>query len=660
MNRTAFLGRVIARIAFFVMVLLGATGSGHAQPLATVALPTGDAHVQPLSEMRFYLDPSRKLTMAKVERRRDAFRPVTTRWVDFGMKDARIWLLVRVANETGQDNDWLLDLQRSFVDDLQVARIDPATGRGHTLLKASADTPFAARPVNSRNLVVPLRMKAGQTSDILIGYTASSDSWMPVTFATPERMRTAYMHEGRINWLVNGALAALIVTALCMGRLIGWPLVLAFAAYTGAGALFVANNEGYLHYLLWPNRAVDYQLLNLGLMLFMVVSGLQFARTFARLSEHRQSLDRFVFLFQCVLLALLVVVPLLGRMPFFAPLVFAAVPVGVAFYLLAGLTAWRTRVEGGLPFLVGSLAVLATLGFAAAILRYPGRLPNSVGLDFMHLTVLAESLAFLVAILVRMLAMQRALNRSLEQEVRSTRERLALAEELNESRNRYDKAQRHAEQLRSRLAATSHDLQQPLLSLRQGLAARTGDDSETARGLRAALEYLENVTSSGLADSQPDDALAGEKPDEGAETFPVSIVLDNCMAMFRGEAEKGGVELRVRSHAGQVHTDPVEFLRSVSNLVSNALKHSGADTVLIAARGRDDHVLVHVIDNGRGMDDAEIERLRQAYTKSEDSAGHGLGLALVSAFGMRPGHDFVIRSRPGRGSCFTIRIPVRE
>ena len=293
----------------------------------------------------------------------------------------------------------------------------------------------------------------------------------------------------------------------------------------------------------------------------------------------------------------------------------------------------------------------------SAVLLAPGKFPMTVALDYFHGTVLFEALAFLVAILVRMLAMQRELNRSLEAEVSVTREKLQLAEALQESRNRYDAARSHAEGLRARIASTSHDLQQPLLSLRRGLEDVSARDPEAAGNLRAALTYLEGVTESGLADTMPDNLLAGEKPDEGVETFPASLVLANCAAMFKAEAAAAGVDLRTIGLEVNVTTEPVELMRAVSNLVSNALKHAQATKVLIAVQSRADHVLLRVIDNGSGLDDEQLAKMGAAYVKGQDSDGHGLGLHLVHQFAKRPGHGFQMSSAPGARTCMTLRLP---
>ncbi len=631
--------------------------------LAAVSLPVGNNHSQPFADLRYLiidmsqfdalLDPQAALD------RRGEFEALRSPWVDFGDRDGAIWLLMRVRNDSGRPGEWMVDIQRPFVDELLVQKL-AGDQPPQTLLNVDSTTHFSERPVVSQYLVAPLWMEAGESADILIGMRSSTGSWMPVTFATPERMRTAHMQEARTNWLINGAMLSLIIIALIMGRLVGWPLVIAFASYVGLSALFVANNEGYLHRFVWPGSMGAYELANLLLLCGMMIAVLQFARLFAGLRTNRPTANRAVTALQLVLGLAAVASAIWWQSDAVRWSVFVLVPFVAFAYFTTAILAWRDKVLGALPFLLGSLAILFTVATIAAVLLSPGKFPMTVALDYFHATVLFESLAFLVAILVRMLAIQKELNRSLQAEVSSSNEKLRLAENLRESRDRYDQARNRADGLRAKLASTSHDLQQPLISLRQELAEISARDPEAAANLQAALTYIEGVTDAGLSHSKPESAdhlMAGEQPDSGVEDFPISAVLANCEAMFRAEAESKGTHMTVLPSQSIVRTEPIELMRAVSNLISNALKHGHASKLLIGTQSRHDHILLRVIDNGVGMSEDQLAEATSAYAKGDGSDGHGLGLHLVNRFGGRPGHSLSMQSSPDKGTCITIRIP---
>lgn len=615
----------------------------------TAALPQGNAHLQPFDALTYLIDESESLDPAKALSRRAEFQDLKSPWVDFGDQEGAVWLLVAVTNTSDRPGRWMIDVQRPFVDELLVQKFSAKTGP-ETLLAANRNTRFDERPIVSQYLVAPLWMEAGETAEILVGLRSSTGSWMPLTFATEERMRTAHMQEARFNWIINGALFALVVIALAMGRLVGWGLVLAFAMYASLSALFVANNEGYLHRFVWPESMGAYEPANLLLLCLMMPAALQFARLFSEASQHYPRFNRAVIILQVALVGLAFASAFLWQLDAMRWAVFLTVPFVAMAYVTITILAVRAKVLGAIPFVAGSLAILFTVAVMAAVLLAPGRYPLTVALDYFHISILFESLAFLVAILVRTLAIQKRLNLSLEAEVAATREKLSLSEALQKSRERYDTARTQAEGLRQRLASTSHDLQQPLLSLRRGLSDIAQRDPGAAQAMSAAIDYLQDVTDGGLQDyADKESGQSGEEPERGIEEFPVALVLSNCVRMFGADAQQRGISLKIRTCGASVRTEPIEFMRAITNLVSNALRHSGAKKVLLAAHERGGCVIVRVIDNGEGFDVDGSEL--------ENATGAGLGLAQVKAFASRPNHSVHIQSAPARGACVALSVP---
>ncbi len=654
---TALITSLRGWLALVLLALFIAPGIATAQDQArAIELPQGNAHVQAFDQMKVRIAPQGTLNLDEALNSGNAFHPVTTRWIDFGPQDGGVWLRMSVTNTSPRPGEWMIDIQRPFVDELLVAKLRPGEPP-EILLQAHNHTAMSERPVASQYWVAPLWMEAGETAEIMVGLRSSGGSWMPLTFATAERMRTAHMQESRFNWLVNGAIAAMIAAALAMGRLVGWRLSLSFAAYAGAGALFVANNEGYLHQFAWPDQPQWFAPLNAFLLPAMAAAGLEFARRFVDLPKLNGQHNRRLVGIEIALIVLALVAAFAWHSPILQTLLYVAVGLAALVYLALGLTAWRAKVLGGVPFLIGTGLLGLTLIFMAAVLAMPGRLPLTVALDYFHGTLLLESFAFFIAIVVRMLAMQQRLNQSLTAEVAATQAKLELEEALRHSREKYDAAKSKAEHMRNRLASTSHDLQQPLLALRGRLRQLQGSDSPQDKDVTAALDYLETVTERGLQDTSPDNPLAGEKPDEGAETFRISIALDNCAAMFRNEAQGAGVQLSVEHGDELVTTDPVDLMRALSNLISNALKHGQASSVSVSTQGAGEQLAITITDNGVGMSPKALDQTMQPYAKGSDSAGHGLGLALVREFASRKGHGFDGVSAEGEGTTFTLRVP---
>jgi signal transduction histidine kinase len=192
--------------------------------------------------------------------------------------------------------------------------------------------------------------------------------------------------------------------------------------------------------------------------------------------------------------------------------------------------------------------------------------------------------------------------------------------------------------------------------LRRSLAAIGEPGSEERERAQAALDYLEGITDQALADGSPA-AQPEEAPSEGKESFPVSIIIANCAAMFAREAEANAIELLCMDSDLYVHANPVVLMRIARNLPSNAIKYSGGSCVTIKTMAAGDRVLLEVDDDGRGMMPEELAEFSRPYSKVSESSGHGLGLHLVRNSCEEEGFDFEAKSRTGYGCAFLIGDP---
>jgi len=102
---------------------------------------------------------------------------------------------------------------------------------------------------------------------------------------------------------------------------------------------------------------------------------------------------------------------------------------------------------------------------------------------------------------------------------------------------------------------------------------------------------------------------------------------------------------------------PLPTLRIISNLVSNALQHSGASRLLLAFRPFGDQVRLQLTDNGIGMDETKLQSAREWGVKGEASLGNGLGLSIVQALCREQGFSLNILSEAGRGTTITVDVP---
>lgn len=253
------------------------------------------------------------------------------------------------------------------------------------------------------------------------------------------------------------------------------------------------------------------------------------------------------------------------------------------------------------------------------------------------------------------------LNLELDQRVKVANAR--LQDQLVQVRQAHQEAERASAAKSSFLAAVSHDLRQPLHSLGMFVSALEKHvvDAEGRQmqqrvlGAFSALEGLFNE----LLDLSRLDAGTVE-----ARVRPVELqpMFDRLGDLFHAEADQRGLSLRFVPTRLVVRTDPVLLERIVANLVSNALRYTSQGAVLVGARRRGGDVVLEVRDSGIGIAREQRERVFDDFYQVDNPArdrrrGLGLGLAIVRRLGQLLGHAIELRSEPGRGSVFSVRLP---
>ena len=248
---------------------------------------------------------------------------------------------------------------------------------------------------------------------------------------------------------------------------------------------------------------------------------------------------------------------------------------------------------------------------------------------------------------------------------------LLAIDDITERRHAADAlgaAKREAEQAnlgKSRfLAAASHDLRQPLqtLSFLQGILAKNVTDERVLRLVERLDETVKAM--SGMLDTLLDinQLEAGIVRREIAD-FPVHIVLDELRGQFAPHETVGRLELRIVPSSLSVRSDPRLLTQMIGNLVSNAVKYTEAGRILIGCRRRGDKVGIEVWDTGIGIPAEQLSAIFEEFHQldnpaRERSKGVGLGLAIVQRLADLLGHAIDVRSRPGKGSVFSIEVPI--
>lgn len=225
-------------------------------------------------------------------------------------------------------------------------------------------------------------------------------------------------------------------------------------------------------------------------------------------------------------------------------------------------------------------------------------------------------------------------------------------------------AAEQATQAKSRfIAAASHDLRQPLHAI--GLFtsalqrhAQSDEQRATAADLAAAVAIMERQFSSLLDISRLDSGALRAQP----RAFPIARLFDQLAAEYVEVAMKKGLRLSFRAADAIVVSDELLLHRILGNLVANAIRYTRSGGVLVCCRRDGDAIRVEVRDSGIGIAqekhaDIFLEFYRVGDTHTDGIMGLGLGLAIVARLAALLGSDVAVRSAPGKGSTFALRLP---
>lgn len=263
---------------------------------------------------------------------------------------------------------------------------------------------------------------------------------------------------------------------------------------------------------------------------------------------------------------------------------------------------------------------------------------------------------------VGLIDMRRDHAAALEREMVALQKEAETTRELLQVERNYSHARDLADRRRQQLATMSHDIRQPLASLRMTMETMTRDQSPEIRDrLSEAFDYMQDLALGHLEDSRPGDDLpdapAPPPQEDSTDPYALSLILTTVAQMFREEAVSKGLRLRVVPSSLPVTMPPLILMRIVSNLVSNAVKYTTEGSVLAGVRRRSDGASIEVLDTGAGMTAEELDSFRQAWSQGETSSGHGLGLSICYALAAQHGLKLSVSSTPGKGTVFSLRIP---
>ena len=211
------------------------------------------------------------------------------------------------------------------------------------------------------------------------------------------------------------------------------------------------------------------------------------------------------------------------------------------------------------------------------------------------------------------------------------------------------------------LAGISHDLRTPLARLRLGV--EMSPDAGLRDGMVGDIEQMDQVIGQFL-----DFARGGQ--DEAAA--PVEVDLAALGEQLVREAAAQGRQLTLSGANAplMLMAHAAALRRALVNLIENAFKYGGTEPRVSLTLGASRQlVVIEVLDRGPGIALADVERLKQPFTRQDDArgsadgtidsaqGGSGLGLAIVERVARQHGGSLDLLPREGGGLCARLRLP---
>jgi signal transduction histidine kinase/ActR/RegA family two-component response regulator len=236
-------------------------------------------------------------------------------------------------------------------------------------------------------------------------------------------------------------------------------------------------------------------------------------------------------------------------------------------------------------------------------------------------------------------------------------ERKRFEEQISRAQKRAERADRAKSIF---LAAASHDLRQPLQTLRFLQAALEQRQPDSV-GLQIITEMGHSIdTMSSMLSSLLDiNRLETGNLRPSNSDIAVNEILESVATDVVRHVKEKGVQLRVVPTDLVVRSDRHMLEEMIRNLLSNAVRYTDRGKILLGCRRTKDKVRIEVWDTGIGIPGDRLPHIFEEYYCDSERGGFGLGLAIVRRLGDILEHRVAVHSTPGHGTGFSIEVPRR-
>lgn len=214
----------------------------------------------------------------------------------------------------------------------------------------------------------------------------------------------------------------------------------------------------------------------------------------------------------------------------------------------------------------------------------------------------------------------------------------------------------------SMAAGIAHEIKNPLAAMKIHLQLLRKAYSKGPVSAEQAERYLKVIEEEidHLNDIAVDFLFAVKPMNITLSLGPLNEVVEDLAVFIAPEAKEKAIEVRLEleDYLPNIELDPNHMRQCLLNIIQNAFAAMPGGGVLALSTYSDgDYVAIRVQDNGTGMSEEQLSKIFEPYFTTKAS-GTGLGLTVVYKIVKEHKGDIMVASEPGKGTVFTIKLPV--